>query len=62
MDHVRVGVNEGLLVDPPDALQGADIAGILRAELSRMGRLDFPVRLLFLASFLQRPQLGFSQD
>src|SRR5262249_53881765 len=32
--HLGVGIDEGLLIDPPDALQGADIKGVLRPAIA----------------------------
>ena len=37
--HFRVGVDEGLLVNASDALDGADLVGVLRAQLARMLRV-----------------------
>src|SRR5215813_5361061 len=42
----RVGVDEGLLVDAPDSFEGADIVGVLRAEIARMLGLDLTVFFL----------------
>jgi hypothetical protein len=39
----RVSVDEGLLVDTPDALERADVEGILRAQIARVFCLDLPV-------------------
>ncbi len=41
-----VGVDEGLLIDPPDALQRADIEGVLRAAIARAFALELAVRFL----------------
>jgi len=37
---LRVGIDEGLLVDPANALEGADVESILRIEIARVGRFD----------------------
>src|SRR5438034_1086590 len=44
--HLGVGVDEGLLVDPPHALQIADIERILAAAVARMLALELAVELL----------------
>src|SRR6266498_1310501 len=41
--HLGVGVDEGLLVDPPHALQIADIERILAAAVARMLALELAV-------------------
>jgi hypothetical protein len=33
--HLRISVDEGLLVDPPDALQRANVEGVLRPAVTR---------------------------
>ena len=32
--HLGIGVDDGLLVDPPDPFQGADIEGVLRPAIA----------------------------
>jgi hypothetical protein len=44
--HLGVGVEERLLVDPPHALERADIEGILRPAVARALALELPVRFL----------------
>src|ERR1051325_6776939 len=57
-----VGVDEGLLVDAPDTLEGADVEGVLRAEVAGVLRLDLAVRRLLLLGPLQRLKLVFGED
>src|SRR5205823_12973569 len=33
--HLGVGIDKGLLINPPDALQRADVEGVLRAAIAR---------------------------
>src|SRR6516165_1320462 len=41
-----IGVDEGLLIDPPDALQRADIEGVLGAAITGTLALELAIRLL----------------
>src|SRR5258708_34661435 len=52
-----VGVDEGLLVDPPDALQRADIEGVLRAAIAWTLALELAMRLLVGLGLLERLDL-----
>src|SRR5215472_8487993 len=54
-----IGVDEGLLVDPPDALQGADIKRILGAAIAGALALKLTMRLLIGLGLLERDDLGF---
>jgi hypothetical protein len=60
--HLGVGVNEGLLVDPPNTLQCADIEGVLGAEIPRMGGLDLASRLIILLFLLKGGNLRLCQN
>ena len=60
--ELAVGVDEGLLVDAPDALQVADVVGVLRPEVARVLGLDHAVRLLVLSRLLERSDLVFCED
>jgi hypothetical protein len=44
-----IGIDEGLLIDPPDTLQGADIEGVLRPAIA--GALAFELAVGFLVGF-----------
>jgi hypothetical protein len=57
-----VSVDEGPLVDAPDAFERADVESILRAEIVGVLRLDLAVSLLLLLGALQRLQLILGQD
>ena len=59
--HLGVGVDEGLLIDAPDALHVADVEGILGAEIAGMSGLDLPAFQLLLALALQRRHLHFRE-
>jgi hypothetical protein len=56
--HLGVGVDEGLLVDPADAFQRADVVGVLRAKIAGMMGLDFAAGLAVLLALLQGRNLG----
>ena len=57
-----VGVDEGLLIDPPDALQRADIEGVLRAAIARALALELAMRLLVGLGLLERGDLGLGEQ
>jgi hypothetical protein len=48
---LRVGIDEGLLIDAPDAFHVADVERVLGAAVARMLTLEFAVRLLFRLGF-----------
>jgi hypothetical protein len=56
---LAVGIDEGLLIDPADALKCADVEGVLRTTLSRTFALEFPVRFFIRLCPLQGHHLGF---
>src|SRR5579863_4302824 len=60
-NHLAVGVDEGLLVDPPNPLHVADIERILGAAVARMLALELAVGFLFGLGFLQRDDLRLGQ-
>jgi hypothetical protein len=60
--HLRVCVNEGLLIDAAHPLHRPNVEGVLRAEVARMRRLNLAVSFFLLFGFLQREKLLFSQD
>ncbi len=53
MGYLGVGIDIGLLVDPPNALEGADVEGILRAEIARVSCLYFATSLIIKLFALQ---------
>src|SRR5262249_1475892 len=57
-----ISVDEGLLVDPPDALQGADIKRVLGAAIAGALALELAMRLLVGLGLLERDDLGFGQQ
>src|SRR5579863_7690930 len=57
-----VGVDEGLLVDAPDPLHGADVERVLGAAIARAFALEFAMRLLFALGLLQRGKLALGQN
>ncbi len=56
-----IGVDEGLLVDTANALQGAHIERILGSQVARMGGFDLAAGFIIELLFLKRLDLGFSQ-
>src|ERR1700737_4787799 len=56
-----VGVYKGLLVDPPDPLQIANIERVLGAAVARMLALKFAMGLLLGLGLFQRDELGLGQ-
>jgi hypothetical protein len=57
-----VGVDEGLLVDAPDALERPDVESVLGAAVSRAFGNEFAMGLLVGLGFFQRCDLRFGQD
>ncbi len=57
-----VGIDEGLLINSPDALDRADIVRILSSQVAGVRRFDFAVRFLFLFGLFQGTHLRFRQD
>jgi len=58
---LRVGVDEGLLVDPSHPFQRADVEGVLGAAVARALALELAVRLAVLPRPLQGGDLGLGQ-
>jgi len=52
--YFGVGVDEGLLIDAADALEGANIVSILCAKVTGVQALDFPVGFLLGFGLLKR--------
>ena len=59
---LRIGVDEGLLVDPADALHVAYVESILGAAITRAFALEFARSLLFRFGFFQGYDLGLGED
>ncbi len=60
--NLRIGIDEGLLIDAADAFQGAHIEGVLRAAIA--GTFGFELALHFFLGFglLERRELALSKD
>ena len=58
---LRVGVDEGLLVDPPHPLHDAHVEGVLGAAVARMLALEGAMGLLVRLRLLQRRDLVFGE-
>src|ERR1700724_758850 len=56
--NLGIGVDKGLLVDTPDALQIANIERVLGAAVARMLALKFAMGLLLGLGLFQRDELG----
>ena len=56
--HLRIGVDQGLLVDPAHPLEGADIEGVLCPAVARALALELAMRLVVLAGPLGGRQPG----
>src|SRR5579859_2849860 len=54
---LAVGIDEGLLVDPTNTLQVANIEGVLSAAIARMLALEFAVGFLLGLGLFQRNDL-----
>jgi hypothetical protein len=65
--HLGVGIDEALLIDPPDALQGADVECVLRPAVARALALELAMGLLILLGLdplrgsSQGNELGFGE-
>src|ERR1700736_5803853 len=57
-----VGVDEGLLIDPANALQRADIEGVLRPAVAWALAVELAMRLLVRLGFLERDDLRFGEQ
>ena len=60
--HAGIGVDEGLLVNPPHALHRANVIGVLASEVAGMVALDLAIGLLLLLGLLKRSHLVFGQE
>jgi len=59
--HLGIGVDRGLLVDAPRALERAHIEGILRHAIAGAFALELAVRFLVELGLLQRCHLRFGE-
>src|SRR5437764_13545888 len=59
---LSIGVDKGLLIDPPDALQRSDIEGVLRAAIARALAVELAMRLLVGLGLLERGNLRFGEQ
>ena len=48
--HLGIRINEGLLIDTTNALDGPDVIGILGAQISRVRRVDLTMRFFLLVA------------
>ena len=55
--YLGVGVDEGLLIDPTDALEIADVERVLGTAIARMLALELAMHLLLGLALLQRDDL-----
>ncbi len=58
---LAAGIDEGLLIDPADALERPHVKGILRPAVPRTFAPEFAVGFFIGGRFLQRHDLGFRQ-
>src|SRR3954453_8115063 len=59
--NFRVSVDKGLLIDPADTLDRADIVRVLRSQITRMSRLDLAMSFFLLLRLLHGQNLRFRQ-
>jgi len=57
-----IGIDEGLLIDPADALHGVDIERVLRAQIAGMSRFDLAAGFIVLGFLLKSCHLAVGQD
>ena len=60
--HLGVGVDEGLLVDPPNPFHGANVKGVLGSAVAGALALELTMRILLGLGLLQSRHLALSQD
>ena len=60
--HLGEGIDKGLLVDPANSFEGADIEGVLATQLPRMGGLDLTAGHIVLLLAFQGGNLLLGQD
>ena len=56
------GIYKGLLIDSNNAFERADIEGILRSQIARMGCLDLPTGFVIMLLAFQSGDLFLGQD
>jgi hypothetical protein len=57
--ELGVGIEEGLLIDAPDALEGSDVEGVLGAAVAGAFGVELAVGFLVGLGFLQGRRAGF---
>ena len=57
-----VDIDEGLLIDPPDALQGADVESVLRPAVAGALAVELAMRLFVGLGLLERDDLRFGEQ
>ena len=60
--NLGVGIDDGLLVDPPNPFQRADIEGVLRLAVARALALELALRFLVGLGLLERGDLCLGQQ
>ena len=60
--HLGISIDEGLLIDPADALQIPHVKGILCTKIARMFGFNLSFGFLRFFGFFQRLELGFGQN
>jgi hypothetical protein len=60
--ELGVGIEEGLLVDPPDALESSDVEGVLSAAVAGAFGIELTVGFLVGLGLLQGGELAFCED
>ena len=60
--YFAVGIDECLPIDAPDALESADIEGILRAAIAGAFNFEFTLRFLVRLGFFQCSKLAFGEN
>ena len=58
---LRIGVDEGLLIDTPDTLHVADVKGVLRAAIAGALAFELAMRLLLGFGLLERRELALGE-
>jgi hypothetical protein len=60
--HLGIGVDDGLLVDPPHALERANIERVLRPAIAGAFALELAMRFLVDLGLLERGDLRLGQQ
>lgn len=62
MGDLAIGVDVGLLIDPANAFDGADIESVLAAEIAGVSRFHLTTGLIVMLLLLEGLDLRLSQD